>query len=246
MRARRRDPGARRGFSTATRGSCPAASASGSRWAAPSCATRAVFLFDEPLSNLDAKLRVQMRSEIKELHQRLGDTTIYVTHDQIEAMTLADRIVVMRDGLVEQVGTPLEVYDRPVNIFVAGFIGSPSMNFLTGTMTERGFRLVDGLLLPVDVAGADVAVWSPARAPADRPGRPSVHGHGAGADRVQTLVLGRIGEQAVTAVLRGRPDVRPGSVITVAPEDGHVHLFDAEGRRVAERVVRLEAGGARR
>jgi multiple sugar transport system ATP-binding protein len=91
-----------------------------------------VFLFDEPLSNLDAKLRVQMRAEIKELHQRLGTTTIYVTHDQIEAMTLADRIVVMRDGRIEQVGTPLEVYDRPVNTFVASFIGSPSMNLLAG------------------------------------------------------------------------------------------------------------------
>src|SRR2546428_1333590 len=91
-----------------------------------------VFLFDEPLSNLDAKLRVAMRTEIKELHQRLKTTTIYVTHDQIEAMTLADRIVVMHDGLVEQIGAPLELYDRPQNLFVAGFIGSPAMNFLNG------------------------------------------------------------------------------------------------------------------
>src|SRR3982750_3359772 len=91
-----------------------------------------VFLFDEPLSNLDAKLRVQMRTEIKELHQRLKTTTIYVTHDQIEAMTMADKIVVMHDGLVEQIGAPLELYDRPSNVFVAGFIGSPAMNFLKG------------------------------------------------------------------------------------------------------------------
>jgi multiple sugar transport system ATP-binding protein len=209
----------------------------------------AVFLFDEPLSNLDAKLRVQMRSEIKELHQRLGTTTIYVTHDQIEAMTLADRIVVMRDGLVEQVGTPLEVYDTPVNQFVAGFIGSPSMNFLTGTMTERGFRLADGLLLPVDVAGADVAVYGvrPEHLRIDPAGVPFavtvLEPTGS-----ETLVLGRIGEQAVTAVLRGRPDVRPGSVITVAPEDGHFHLFDAEGRRVVAGPVetpRRAAGDAR-
>src|SRR5499426_3526092 len=93
-----------------------------------------VFLFDEPLSNLDAKLRVQMRTEIKELHQRLKTTTIYVTHDQIEAMTMADKIVVMHDGRVEQIGAPLELYDRPDNLFVAGFIGSPTMNVLTGTL----------------------------------------------------------------------------------------------------------------
>src|SRR5689334_24485183 len=93
-----------------------------------------VFLFDEPLSNLDAKLRVQMRTDIKELHQRLKTTTIYVTHDQIEAMTMADKLVVMRDGRIEQVGAPLELFDRPANLFVAGFIGSPSMNLLKGVV----------------------------------------------------------------------------------------------------------------
>src|SRR5208282_99144 len=92
----------------------------------------AVFLFDEPLSNLDAKLRVQMRAEIKSLQQRLASTTLYVTHDQIEAMTMADKIVVMHDGVVEQIGTPLELYDSPANVFVAGFIGSPAMNFISG------------------------------------------------------------------------------------------------------------------
>ncbi len=92
----------------------------------------AVFLFDEPLSNLDAKLRVQMRAEIKELHQRLKTTIVYVTHDQVEAMTMADRIVVMNAGIVEQVGTPLELFDNPINVFVAGFIGSPSMNLFKG------------------------------------------------------------------------------------------------------------------
>src|SRR5512140_894681 len=92
-----------------------------------------VFLFDEPLSNLDAKLRVQMRIEIKELHQRLKTTSVYVTHDQIEAMTMADKIVVLHDGNVEQIGSPLELYDHPANLFVAGFIGSPAMNFLRGT-----------------------------------------------------------------------------------------------------------------
>src|ERR1700731_4777211 len=97
-----------------------------------------VFLFDEPLSNLDAKLRVQMRTEIKELHQRLKTTSIYVTHDQIEAMTMADKIVVMRDGRVEQIGTPLDLYDNPANLFVAGFIGSPAMNFITGKLRRGG------------------------------------------------------------------------------------------------------------
>src|SRR5688500_7490766 len=100
-----------------------------------------VFLFDEPLSNLDAKLRVQMRGEIKDLHQRLRTTTVYVTHDQVEAMTLADTIVVLRDGRVEQIGPPLELYDRPANLFVAGFIGSPAMNVIDGTF-ERQVRSV--------------------------------------------------------------------------------------------------------
>ena len=102
-----------------------------------------VFLFDEPLSNLDAKLRVQMRTEIRELHQRLSTTTVYVTHDQIEAMTMADQIVVMRDGHIEQIGSPLELYDRPTNRFVASFIGSPSMNMLEGRVSRDGGVFVD-------------------------------------------------------------------------------------------------------
>jgi multiple sugar transport system ATP-binding protein len=112
-----------------------------------------VFLFDEPLSNLDAKLRVQMRTEIKALHQRLKTTTVYVTHDQIEAMTMADKIVVMHDGVVEQMGAPLELYDRPANLFVAGFIGSPAMNVLEGRLESSGFAMGD-LILPVGNAPA--------------------------------------------------------------------------------------------
>src|SRR6188474_895821 len=114
-----------------------------------------VFLFDEPLSNLDAKLRVAMRTEIKELHQRLKTTTVYVTHDQIEAMTMADKIVVMHDGHVEQIDAPLELYDRPANRFVAGFIGSPAMNFLRGTVRANGkleFEGPGGVRLPLSVA----------------------------------------------------------------------------------------------
>src|SRR5450631_3804172 len=117
-----------------------------------------VFLFDEPLSNLDAKLRVQMRTEIKELHQRLTTTSIYVTHDQIEAMTMADKIVVMNAGKTEQIGSPLELYDNPANLFVAGFIGSPSMNFLKGKLVGTGaglqVQMADGLLLPAPNSAA--------------------------------------------------------------------------------------------
>src|SRR5476651_2198509 len=116
-----------------------------------------VFLFDEPLSNLDAKLRVAMRTEIKELHQRLKTTTVYVTHDQIEAMTMADKIVVMHDGIVEQIGSPLELYDKPDNQFVAGFIGSPAMNFLPGTLKR------DGAGAQVQFAGG-ASVAAPVRA----------------------------------------------------------------------------------
>src|SRR5215212_10482179 len=117
-----------------------------------------VFLFDEPLSNLDAKLRVAMRTEIKELHQRLKTTTVYVTHDQIEAMTMADKIVVMHDGLVEQIGAPLELYDKPKNLFVAGFIGSPAMNFLKGAVRLNGaasFNGPNGISLPLHAVPAN-------------------------------------------------------------------------------------------
>ena len=129
-----------------------------------------VFLFDEPLSNLDAKLRGQMRVEIKKLHQRVETTVIYVTHDQVEAMTLADRIVIMRDGHVEQVGTPTEVFDHPANVFVAGFIGSPPMNQLDAVVAREGgaavLRLADGVVVPVP---ADIA-------PAVTEGQPVVLG----------------------------------------------------------------------
>ena len=108
-----------------------------------------VFLFDEPLSNLDAKLRTQMRAEIRRLHNRLGVTSIYVTHDQVEAMTLADRIVVMNEGRIEQVGTPMELFMNPANIFVAGFLGSPPMNQMKGVVTETGVE-IDGVAIAVD------------------------------------------------------------------------------------------------
>ena len=147
--------------SIASPSSCPAASASASRSAGRSCATRSVFLFDEPLSNLDAALRVQMRIEIAKLHHSLDATMIYVTHDQVEAMTLADRIVVLNAGVVEQFGSPLELYHHPQNLFVAGFIGSPKMNFLQGEIaggTDNAVtvRLADGATL-VAAGGRDGA-----------------------------------------------------------------------------------------
>ncbi len=193
-----------------------------------------VFLFDEPLSNLDAKLRVAMRTEIKELHQRLTTTTIYVTHDQIEAMTMADRIVVMHDGLVEQIGPPLDLYDRPQNLFVAGFIGSPAMNFLKGAIRANGrleFECSNGVRLPL------------AGAPAGSDGRQAVYGirpehfviadDGAEAE-VQVIeptgselqVAAKIGGDDVTAVFRERHHFKPGDKIRLKPDPRLVHLFD--------------------
>jgi multiple sugar transport system ATP-binding protein len=198
-----------------------------------------VFLFDEPLSNLDAKLRVAMRTELKELHQRLKTTSIYVTHDQIEAMTMADQIVVMRDGIVEQRGQPLELYDRPANLFVAGFIGSPAMNFLPGTLKGNGqVELAGGVLMPAP-AGAkgqegqrviygvrpehlSMATGGPAL-PAQ-----VVVVEPTGAD---TQVFARFGEVQMTAVFRERHDFQPGEKISLAPDTARAHLFDAESGR---------------
>ena len=195
-----------------------------------------VFLFDEPLSNLDAKLRVHMRTEIKELHQRLRTTTIYVTHDQIEAMTLADLIVVLRDGRIEQIGTPLELYDTPANTFVAGFIGSPSMNFLQGRVVSGGVDLDGGDRIPiasqslpegrpvicgirpeslsivdgeVGTIAFDVAVVEPTGA--------------------ETLVIGRIGDAQATAVFRERYAFEPGRRLHLRARS--VHVFDGSTQR---------------
>ncbi|MGF1562693.1 MAG: ABC transporter ATP-binding protein [Geminicoccaceae bacterium] len=203
-----------------------------------------VFLFDEPLSNLDAKLRVQMRTEIKALHQRLGTTTIYVTHDQVEAMTMADKIVVMHDGIVEQMGAPLELFDNPANTFVAGFIGSPAMNFLEGHL-RRGNGAIyvetdDGLRLHAtpDHAGEDGqrVVYG------IRPDRLHLTGsaHGVPAEvhvveptGTEIQVMSRIAEIEVAAVFRDRHPLSPGETIYLAPEAEHAHLFDAEsGQRL--------------
>ncbi|WP_424928901.1 ABC transporter ATP-binding protein [Amaricoccus tamworthensis] len=205
-----------------------------------------VFLFDEPLSNLDAKLRVQMRAEIKSLHYRLKTTIVYVTHDQVEAMTMADRIVVMNAGNIEQVGTPLELYDRPMNRFVAEFLGSPSMNMLPGEITGAAgalsLRLADGshIALP----GRDLGL-----APGDRvtmgvrPEHMTIGDTGGmGLDIVvdvteptgsDTLLIGRAADCAITCELDGRPDVRMGETARVTIDPAHLHFFDEDsGRRI--------------
>ncbi|MEO8057067.1 MAG: sn-glycerol-3-phosphate ABC transporter ATP-binding protein UgpC [Burkholderiales bacterium] len=203
-----------------------------------------VFLFDEPLSNLDAKLRVAMRSELKELHQRLKTTSIYVTHDQIEAMTMGDKIVVMRDGRIEQTGGPLDLYDHPANQFVAGFIGSPAMNFLPGTLRRTAsaaqIELKDGTRLdaPQRTGGVD--------------GQPVVFGTrpehltlvDAGGIPAKVAVMEPTGMDTfvacrhegieLSAVFRERHDFAPGSTIHLLPDLQRAHLFDAaSGRRLA-------------
>ena len=201
-----------------------------------------VFLFDEPLSNLDAKLRVQMRTEIKELHQRLKTTSIYVTHDQIEAMTMADRIVVMNGGRVEQIGTPLELYDNPANLFVAGFIGSPAMNFLKGKLVAHaggpGVQIADGCVIPVGVAVAavDRDVVLGVRPEHFEIGVPCVQAQvivvePTGAD---TQVFCKLAGQDLSAVSRERHTFRPGDTISLKPIDGKICLFDpVSGARIA-------------
>jgi multiple sugar transport system ATP-binding protein len=196
-----------------------------------------VFLFDEPLSNLDAKLLVAMRSEIKELHQRLKTTSIYVTHDQIEAMTMGDQIVVMRDGRIEQTGSPLALYDHPANQFVAGFIGSPSMNFLPCTLRKTSgalkVELSDGTVLdaPEGAGGEDgqAAVFGA------RPEHLTLVSAGGIAAQVvvmeptgmDTFVACRHGATDVCAVFRERHDFSIGSTIYLMPDLSRAHVFDA-------------------
>ncbi|CAM5762810.1 sugar ABC transporter ATP-binding protein [Labrys miyagiensis] len=193
-----------------------------------------VFLFDEPLSNLDAKLRVQMRAEIKGLHARLGTTIVYVTHDQVEAMTMADRIVVMNGGRIEQVGTPVELYDRPANIFVAGFLGSPSMSFIEAKVESgdpASARTTDGGKVPLPirgVPGSDIVVGLRPEmiGVTDGPGDLSMEVGLVEPTGAETLVHGSLGGHPVIAVVGGRPAIRPGDRIGVALKDG-LHIFDA-------------------
>ncbi|CAN7673336.1 ABC transporter ATP-binding protein [Neorhizobium sp. LjRoot104] len=193
-----------------------------------------VFLFDEPLSNLDAKLRVTMRGEIKALHQRLGSTMIYVTHDQIEAMTMADKIVVMRDGFVEQVGSPLALYDRPANLFVAGFIGSPGMNLLSGRYAEGSVWIGDIALpvsqLPSPATDGRQVIYG------IRPENLAIASEG-GVPLIvevleptgaETYVVGNLAGQRVIGVFRERITTRPGDVLRIECDPAKVHLFDPQ------------------
>ena len=199
-----------------------------------------VFLFDEPLSNLDAKLRVQMRTEIKELHQRLKTTTVYVTHDQIEAMTMADKIVVMHDGIVEQMGSPLDLYDHPDNLFVAGFIGSPSMNFIHATVDASGTSVTSkgGAKLPL-AAGRSLPAGK-AVVYGIRPEHIHLDQNGVAVEVVvveptgsETLVVVRLNGAELICVFRERITAKPGEKIMILPTTNLVHLFDAEtGKRI--------------
>ncbi|MBC7377674.1 MAG: ATP-binding cassette domain-containing protein, partial [Burkholderiaceae bacterium] len=195
-----------------------------------------IFLFDEPLSNLDAKLRVEMRAEIKRLHQLSGITSVYVTHDQIEAMTMADRIVVMHDGIIEQIGTPLELFDRPGNLFVAQFIGSPSMNVFKARL-----RVADGRTW-VEALGHE---W-PAQALAQgRDGQAVAYGMrptdvvvsktGSGIPAkvivveptgAETELLLDVGGERMIIVMHGRTDARPDDIVHLEIAAGKAHLFD--------------------
>lgn len=199
------------------------------------------FLFDEPLSNLDARLREQMRAEIKKLHADLGATSVYVTHDQIEAMTLADRIVAMHGGVVQQVGAPLELYDRPANLFVAGFIGSPGMNFLAGRYEA------DGVSARVRIADGSVIALAPRPladgAPVTLGIRPEhvVIGSGEGlAARVElieptgfgVILHASVNGQALKAFTLDRSALALGGTIAFRFPPEHIHLFDETGKRL--------------
>ena len=203
-----------------------------------------VFLFDEPLSNLDAKLRVAMRAEIKALHQRLKTTTVYVTHDQIEAMTMADRIVVMHDGIIEQIGTPLDLYDRPGNLFVAQFIGSPAMNVIEGVLRQQGGQAwVEALGQRWPAAAVAEGVDCQAVHYGVRPSDivPStVAGDGVAATVIvveptgaETELLLEVGGTQFIAVIHGRTSAQPGETVHLRIDGASAHLFSAaDGKRL--------------
>jgi lactose/L-arabinose transport system ATP-binding protein len=206
-----------------------------------------VFLFDEPLSNLDAELRVHMRIEIAKLHRDLGATIVYVTHDQVEAMTLADKIVVLRSGIVEQVGAPLELYDNPANLFVAGFIGSPKMNFLKGVVEGGGsgraeIRLPDfgGAVVPVALKGEAPAAGTPVTL-GIRPSHFAADGDAALPVTVdmlehlgsETLIYSRsAASDLLTIATQSRPDVTIGDTLTARFPASAALIFGADGKRI--------------
>jgi multiple sugar transport system ATP-binding protein len=194
-----------------------------------------VFLFDEPLSNLDAKLRVAMRAEIKALHQRLKTTTVYVTHDQVEAMTMADRIAVMNEGRIEQLGAPLELYDRPANLFVAQFIGSPAMNVFDGVFKDGVVEAL-GQRWPCNTKASE----NQQIRYGIRPEHLDIGSAGIPAEIVvvepmgaETELVLQVGDTSLTVVTHGRASYGPGDKIHVSPQPDHAHLFDAvSGNRI--------------
>jgi multiple sugar transport system ATP-binding protein len=195
-----------------------------------------LFLFDEPLSNLDAKLRVQMRTEIKALHHKFESTIIYVTHDQIEAMTMADRIVVMNGGRIEQVGTPLELYDHPANLFVAGFLGSPAMSLIEGVLlrSDQGtaVRLSDGAMVPVanttQLNGASVTLGiRPEHYRLDPTGPIRLVVDVVEPTGSESHIYGHVDGSEVRAVFRDRIAASPGETLRLSVEPEKLHLFDA-------------------
>jgi multiple sugar transport system ATP-binding protein len=199
-----------------------------------------VFLFDEPLSNLDAKLRVAMRAEIKALHQRLKTTTVYVTHDQVEAMTMADRIAVMNDGRIEQLGEPLELYDRPANLFVAQFIGSPAMNVIDGVL-RKSSSCVEALGHRWPIGALQRGSEGQAVRYGVRPEHIAIGGQGAVTAEVvvvepmgaETELVVKVGDVTLVVTTHGRSDAKPGEAIVLAPNAASVHLFDAaSGQRL--------------
>ena len=202
-----------------------------------------LFLFDEPLSNLDAKLRAQMRTEIKSLHQKLKRTIVYVTHDQIEAMTLADRIVVINGGRIEQIGTPLQLYDRPANRFVGGFLGSPSMSFLPGVVEREGGSTRVRIAPDIAFTVAKTAAFDGQEVEIGvRPERYQIAADGIGAPLCVTVVeptgsethiVGAIGDCEVRVVLRERFSASSGDVLKVRVDPEQIHVFDSNsGARV--------------
>jgi multiple sugar transport system ATP-binding protein len=207
-----------------------------------------IFLFDEPLSNLDAGLRNRMRFEFAALHQQLGATTVYVTHDQVEAMTLADRIAVMRAGAIEQIGTPADLYDRPANLYVAGFIGSPQMNFLTGKVAETTaaagavLDLESGEQVPLPAGGKKLAGQS------ITVGIRPEHWHASNDDsglKLQAQFVEWLGSSVNVHLRHGAKDASPiiwhhveparvkeGETVRLMPDPDHVHLFDQAGQSI--------------
>lgn len=207
------------------------------------------FLFDEPLSNLDAKLRVQMRTEIKKLHQKVQTTVVYVTHDQVEAMTLADRIVVMKDGYIEQVGTPMDVFNNPMNTFVASFIGSPPMNLIPAKIGNGQINLSDGMSLPVPLRMQDCVVEGQEVVFGLRADDLTPVGHGtmeisesAPVDLpvilaeplgTETILYTEISGQEAQGKMFGPREVKSGEVLNFEVAMEKTHLFDAKtGRSV--------------